>query len=171
MCGNHIPRKGTVWETRGSPPRVREPRITDPNIVRAYRITPACAGTTHVIFPSFVQLQDHPRVCGNHIAISYLVKSNLGSPPRVREPPNICIPTKIIRRITPACAGTTAESSASSTSARDHPRVCGNHAQKMDVPAVGWGSPPRVREPPTFERCSVSFTRITPACAGTTSPG
>ena len=148
VCGNHIPRKGTVWETRGSPPRVREPRITDPNIVRAYRITPACAGTTHVIFPSFVQLQDHPRVCGNHIAISYLVKSNLGSPPRVREPLLNPVPVVQAPGITPACAGTTHRRWMCRLLGGDHPRVCGNHQLLKDALYPLRGSPPRVREPP-----------------------
>ena len=71
MCGNHINGARLLLAKSGSPPRVREPHhhaVSGPDCVG---ITPACAGTTHVIFPSFVQLQDHPRVCGNHYGLIF----------------------------------------------------------------------------------------------------
>ena len=47
--------------------------------------------------------------------------------------------------------------------------MCGNHFGESTWKAVKTGSPPRVREPPRAAAWSTLTTRITPACAGTTS--
>ena len=72
-------------------------------------------------------------------------------------------------RITPACAGTTASGSRAGIRAEDHPRVCGNHPELISTSMSSPGSPPRVREPPTGLFSDVTWGRITPACAGTTT--
>ena len=107
-------------------------------------------------------------MCGNHIAKFGQDSVAAGSPPRVREPPLCAPPHHAMPGITPACAGTTAESSANNTSARDHPRVCGNHTASSASPKVMPGSPPRVREPLIDNATISDGYRITPACAGTT---
>ena len=135
VCGNHRPFQFALPGALGSPPRVREPHRAyhlPPSIMR---ITPACAGTTGREGIQQIQLQDHPRVCGNHSVFTPapdpkilcgllcvrdhprvcgnhkrpVARSTLrsGSPPRVREPHMNLVRNHIIYRITPACAGTT----------------------------------------------------------------
>ena len=72
-------------------------------------------------------------------------------------------------RITPACAGTTAQKIANVWVIEDHPRVCGNHPNLSLPCGIVPGSPPRVREPPAVHQHGFQFLRITPACAGTTA--
>ena len=108
MCGNHDAGVDFRTPEAGSPPRVREPRYDIRGRRSPSRITPACAGTTHVAVVGQLLTKDHPRVCGNHITITYQVLSMPGSPPRVREPLDLNKKTCIRPGITPACAGTTA---------------------------------------------------------------
>ena len=49
---------------------------------------------------------------------------------------------------------------------RDHPRVCGEKAGLPTVPAVGTGSPPRMRGKGGFNGNVFSDLGITPAYAG-----
>ena len=70
-------------------------------------ITPACAGTTKSRNANVRHSKDHPRVCGNHRDVRCFEIADVGSPPRVREPPVGAVVTLFITGITPACAGTT----------------------------------------------------------------
>ena len=108
-------------------------------------------------------------MCGNHSECNHYVYFLRGSPPRVREPPQVAGVWKQWRRITPACAGTTDFAVSSASFPKDHPRVCGNHAIQITTQAHISGSPPRVREPPAIPSRTDSRIRITPACAGTTT--
>ena len=107
VCGNHRPFQFALPGALGSPPRVREPHRAyhlPPSIMR---ITPACAGTTGREGIQQIQLQDHPRVCGNHSSPLRNCVDCPGSPPRVREPQHLEAVPGFELRITPACAGTT----------------------------------------------------------------
>ena len=70
--------------------------------------------------------------------------------------------------ITPACAGTTKLHLYTGSGSWDHPRLCGDHTTGMNPCGQSSGSPPPVRGPPAGALCEIAFTRITPACAGTT---
>ena len=48
------------------------------------RITPACAGKTLKRSAVLKLLQDHPRVCGENVALEWVNDLSTGSPPRVR---------------------------------------------------------------------------------------
>ena len=133
------------------------------------RITPACAGTTSVFLSPRISTWDHPRVCGNHLLIIVAIIAVMGSPPRVREPLEYERRADGRDGITPACAGTTSTCLRPSGNRRDHPRVCGNHPTASCRVMPFAGSPPRVREPLFNVDNMRSETRITPACAGTTS--
>ena len=66
MCGEH--RFGRFGQTKrsGSPPHVRGTPPNSNKIIQVLRITPACAGNTEGSDGDFVQLEDHPRMCGEH---------------------------------------------------------------------------------------------------------
>ena len=168
MCGNHRLNTTRHTRSRGSPPRVREPPADSPPAFAGRGITPACAGTTLVLSGEARDCEDHPRVCGNHRSPSYISNGQLGSPPRVREPPLRPRVNDIDTRITPACAGTTLGRTEVRPTAQDHPRVCGNHGTDQTTVSFKPGSPPRVREPQSIQRRAAGRARITPACAGTT---
>ena len=87
----------------------------------------------------------------------------------MREPRLSCAVCRFVEGITPACAGTTACRHRPRRSPRDHPRVCGNHVFSRSASSSIRGSPPRVREPHVAVAVSEDVSRITPACAGTTS--
>ena len=70
--------------------------------------------------------------------------------------------------ITPAYAGTTKVFKVFGIEVRDHPRLRGNHVDKMEFRGYSEGSPPLTREPQTHKIAAKSHLRITPAYAGTT---
>ena len=89
----------------GSPPRVRGTAIFAFCKHHRYRITPACAGNSFFNCRIMVQIEDHPRVCGEQgfgLARGGYVR---GSPPRVRGTGEIVVQHRPRERITPACAG------------------------------------------------------------------
>ena len=92
----------------------------------------------------------------------------VGSPPRVRGKPPCKAGALEICRITPACAGKTEKSHCADSSAKDHPRVCGENIVQRPVSPKQKGSPPRVRGKPLCVRPCGVLMGITPACAGKT---
>ena len=107
LCGNDFCHNRDRLVVLGSPPLVRERLRIDGALLGSMRITPACAGTTGETVSQAKTKQDHPRLCGNDERGKMAKGADLGSPPLVRE--RLCgnfLPVKI-RRITPACAGTT----------------------------------------------------------------
>ena len=135
-------------------------------VLRAGRITPACAGKRLVQAQHFRLMQDHPRMCGEKGLVSPMIRERLGSPPHVRG--------KVVLRqvagaptgITPACAGKSLSTASIMACCRDHPRVCGEKAYSKVIAGSLWGSPPRMRgKGRNFSSC-VCPDRITPAYAG-----
>ena len=108
LCGDHTTGMNPCGQSSGSPPPVRGPPAGALCEIAFTRITPACAGTTDQWVNFLLQLQDHPRLCGDHLGRVFCDKFNLGSPPPVRGPLNAWRFSGICKRITPACAGTTA---------------------------------------------------------------
>ena len=135
-----------------------------------FRITPAHAGKTRRGGPRHGVYADHPRACGENRVCAKEIFVECGSPPRMRgkplRTPHLC---KSVR-ITPAHAGKTALYCASSMSASDHPRACGENWKRALTLSATSGSPPRMRG----KRKEVSHgrkgIRITPAHAGKTVP-
>ena len=71
-------------------------------------------------------------------------------------------------RITPAGAGKTSDAPSNEAPVRDHPRRCGENADKMAAEEFEAGSPPQVRGK-LRARCRLhDINRITPAGAGKT---
>ena len=92
------------------------------------RITPACAGKTSSSASSPRCNADHPRVCGENVDLVLFLLYTGGSPPRVRGKLTHNVFNELSVRITPACAGKTANIRNGVILHEDHPRVCGeNH--------------------------------------------
>ena len=109
-------------------------------------ITPAYAGKSGALQCKSLPAWDHPRVCGEKLALLIVPPSRLGSPPRMRGKGPSSGSTMQIPRITPAYAGKS------------------NCLQLRITEAMG--SPPRMRG----KVCGQVFvnygTGITPAYAG-----
>ena len=156
--------------TVGSPPRVRGEGGGKSKTPIGHRITPACAGRSNGVPSDRVDLEDHPRVCGEKDARIRTGVFWAGSPPRVRGEVQVMKYMLARQRITPACAGRRATGRRTPISRGDHPRVCGEKFNSSILRAFALGSPPRVRG--EVRRCYYGSRRprITPACAGRSFP-
>src|SRR5690554_2926578 len=108
-------------------------------------------------------------MCGEHISYSFFHLHALGSSPHVRGALADYCPGKPRKRIIPACAGSTIDELMKKNASEDHPRMCGEHLQRSRKYHKGIGSSPHVRGAPFIAAPHVSFGRIIPACAGSTS--
>ena len=107
MCGDHNDVRTESKNGTGSPPHVRGPLKYLQMILILIGITPACAGTTYENKECEIELGDHPRMCGDHMALYFVLPIFKGSPPHVRGPQEEIENMKPDEGITPACAGTT----------------------------------------------------------------
>ena len=92
---------------------------------RFSRITPARAGKTSILEPTWFRLGDHPRSCGKDVEPDRWTWTIRGSPPLVRERPAARAYAAWTSRITPARAGKTPGKTSAAGTSRDHPRSCG----------------------------------------------
>ena len=113
------------WLHWDHPPRVRGKVTDDFAISQRAGITPACAGKRARSSRCRCGSGDHPRVCGEKPMGRTISTRQTGSPPRVRGKVKQYGFVQPIVRITPACAGKSAEPKGVSFFWRDHPRVCG----------------------------------------------
>ena len=125
-------------------------------------------GTRFGAFCSHLWHVDHPRVCGEHIGLTPHVALTRGSSPRVRGTPRVRTRSAWVAGIIPACAGNTEVISLFSNLSRDHPRVCGEHADNSAMTVNSEGSSPRVRGTRFGASAVIKHVGIIPACAGNT---
>ena len=130
----------------GSPPRVRGKAAKQAVLIKAYGITPACAGKRAGCTIARPPSWDHPRVCGEKYLYIRPQVARIGSPPRVR--------------------GKVFINSRQSPCHKDHPRVCGEKTVYDFAYAEKGGSPPRVRGKAGGQSSALNAPGITPACAG-----
>ena len=131
-------------------------------------ITPAGAGKTRKFPAHTVQVEDHPRRCGENLASMRKKLIALGSPPQVRgkQKPNSEI--LFYNRITPAGAGKTISMRDMPSYLRDHPRRCGENISLNADSNENPGSPPQVRGKRFIPNRADIIHGITPAGAGKT---
>ena len=168
--GEHVGAGERHSSQGGSSPRARGTRLRLRRLSRPRGIIPACAGNTASWTSTSTRCWDHPRVRGEHRRFAVETWLDTGSSPRARGTRlcPICFP--MCWRIIPACAGNTRRVTTTRVSARDHPRVRGEHAHVILGNAFLGGSSPRARGTPQVLPEPAGGTGIIPACAGNTAP-
>ncbi len=131
VCGEHYAYDSADITGLGSSPRVRGTRPTCWTPKTIAGIIPACAGNTRAVSRSIAASRDHPRVCGEHRQIQLVEIVHLGSSPRVRGTLHFLVDDSHGFGIIPACAGNTIRSRVMILWRRDHPRVCGEHQERI----------------------------------------
>ena len=169
VCGEKLSTTSTDIHPAGSPPRVRGKVSAGKILLHDGGITPACAGKSLARSCLPGCLRDHPRVCGEKLFQSPLLRLPLGSPPRVRGKVSHVQVLQFWAGITPACAGKSVYSYGAEGVGRDHPRMCGEKQAQMDCIQLSLGSPPRVRGKVLCYPLNNQIAGITPACAGKSS--
>ena len=166
MCGEKFLLSLSAFVILGSPPRVRGKDKTFVVTSSGERITPACAGKSHILCSCKISSKDHPRVCGEKAVWHTLRVESAGSPPRVRGKDKIFCSKNLEKGITPACAGKRHMTGVLSQGTQDHPRVCGEKTRHKPYRRFVSGSPPRVRGKAVYGHRPGGGGGITPACAG-----
>ena len=167
-CGEHMQLLMILISSRGSSPRMRGALIWFTRSSHPTGIIPADAGSTAVIFARLKPKEDHPRGCGEHMALSTASCTNAGSSPRMRGAPMYPLTCHDCARIIPADAGSTHYSSVVFHCDRDHPRGCGEHPEQSVYPVWSGGSSPRMRGALLPFGKPVPLRGIIPADAGST---
>ena len=157
------------WNS-GSPPHARGRQRAGHPRPPSNGITPACAGKTRLWLSPKCSMRDHPRMRGEDEHSSDVFAGSRGSPPHARgrrpDPPL----SGHTARITPACAGKTHKPERVPGLMPDHPRMRGEDPSLMRAESLHLGSPPHARGRRRPQRLCSRGARITPACAGKTSP-
>ena len=145
MCGEKILSINRDNAVLGSPPHVRGKAVLCGFPAGNVGITPACAGKSRMKAPCVLSMQDHPRMCGEKCTVSTFIACGLGSPPHVRGKGHTRHLRTLRHGITPACAGKSAAAQILRHLYWDHPRMCGEKAEKEIHRDRERGSPPHVR--------------------------
>ena len=145
MRGEYGAVRSCSTTTRGSPPHARGIRKARTDRKRRRGITPACAGNTMTLFPTYCELGDHPRMRGEYGNCTLTVNGYEGSPPHARGIQKHRVQPSKKGGITPACAGNTGSVSCSASSFWDHPRMRGEYTSSPFTKIAGTGSPPHAR--------------------------
>ena len=170
MCGEHRNIIACICVSLGSSPHVRGAQKHCRHRRGVPGIIPACAGSTIRFYPECGGNGDHPRMCGEHSLSINHAGTPVGSSPHVRGAPLRKRGAVGIRRIIPACAGSTCWWRCCCPCWWDHPRMCGEHSLTRKRSMTRPGSSPHVRGALVDSEKVDDEAGIIPACAGSTPP-
>ena len=105
LCGEKSMVEAILCFLSGSPPPMRGKDQPAPRQPCLFRITPAYAGKSSKTGLSLLPARDHPRLCGEKLAVSCLPFRGAGSPPPMRGKVHKLNKQNLCYRITPAYAG------------------------------------------------------------------
>ena len=105
LCGEKVCLCHMKKESKGSPPPMRGKGKPLSGAALQVRITPAYAGKSSKTGLSLLPARDHPRLCGEKLAVSCLPFRGAGSPPPMRGKVHKLNKQNLCYRITPAYAG------------------------------------------------------------------
>ena len=168
-CGEHSLGQSTTPTAERSSPRMRGARGADAALAPVGGIIPADVGSTPFLAVMACAFWDHPRGCGEHMALNCAFFSRWGSSPRMRGAPAFLAWSRCHRRIIPADAGSTPAGRWCVSASRDHPRGCGEHTVPVVMTARACGSSPRMRGAQALRYAAAYRSGIIPADAGSTT--
>ena len=166
--GEHSKFPGGFFHLVGSSPHTRGARdgVAAPRAPAG--IIPAYAGSTGTLRLSYIQFRDHPRIRGEHPALTRTACRNLGSSPHTRGAHGRSGSSRIGVRIIPAYAGSTPANVRRYDPGQDHPRIRGEHGVRVRTGARCGGSSPHTRGALGEAAGDLQAGRIIPAYAGST---
>ena len=167
-CGEHTTAANAATDATGSSPRMRGTPSDLRLRLRYGGIIPAHAGNTSTGCRPAADCRDHPRACGEHRRFIRRLHIVEGSSPRMRGTQPIPAGESLLERIIPAHAGNTLWRRTRTSSSGDHPRACGEHAQRYASRRLVGGSSPRMRGTLFHGHHEDKHTGIIPAHAGNT---
>ena len=144
-AGNTVQESAAGSVVPGSSPRMRGTQARGRPSPSTMGIIPAYAGNTRFCPSLSKHSRDHPRVCGEHCRWMRRRSSPRGSSPRMRGTLHGHTIRALQHGIIPAYAGNTRPALQRKSTARDHPRVCGEHPVLKDGMEMRPGSSPRMR--------------------------
>ena len=169
MRGEHPCGISRRTSRRGSSPHARGALYEYKGDKRFKRIIPACAGSTRAEPNQAREVEDHPRMRGEHFWMPLIADCMTGSSPHARGAQvQGRVPVQG-QGIIPACAGSTSLPSRSWSRRRDHPRMRGEHGGRRAQLLPDSGSSPHARGALRRQRQRGSRAGIIPACAGSTA--
>ena len=166
--GEHLNERAARQRRRGSSPHTRGAQAGYPLAAGDARIIPAYAGSTRPSQEFAVEIQDHPRIRGEHTLHPRWVTDLAGSSPHTRGAHAALDVEGLAARIIPAYAGSTVLTSSGGASPRDHPRIRGEHVTMSRYLVAQGGSSPHTRGARRRNRRPDRGCRIIPAYAGST---
>ena len=168
MRGEHDVASGLDGIGTGSSPHARGAPQQALGPADRVGIIPACAGSTKKPRKASSVTRNHPRMRGEHGSFPHRMSSGRGSSPHARgaRAPHH-------RRggrfgIIPACAGSTCRCRTSRRTARDYPRMRGEHSRADFCSDRLSGSSPHARGALSSARVLRHLVGIIPACAEST---
>ena len=163
-------RSGTARDSFSQTPHMRGKDVELFALFVHHGITPACAGKRWIMMKPGWRCRDHPRTCGEKYGSLVCCTAHVGSPPHMRGKGCRYFLATSAARITPAHAGKRLPVFSGYIRSQDHPRTCGEKAQRARGLNLILGSPPHMRGkgPLHLLRCRVKG--ITPAHAGKSRP-
>ncbi len=168
LRGDHFLAVCVLWCLAGSSPPARGPLSWLMGRSARLRLIPACAGTTRSHTGECRREWAHPRLRGDHLNIVAVPFYVCGSSPPARGPPGMPVSVLLSRGLIPACAGTTSTFFPGSPRGPAHPRLRGDHRNKLKPVEFDGGSSPPARGPQAASPSGEWVAGLIPACAGTT---
>ena len=153
---------------QGSSPHTRGAPVRGDDAPQKRGIIPAYAGSTPAGLRPAAAGKDHPRIRGEHEWEASEVAFWPGSSPHTRGAHRSMDGQTRGRRIIPAYAGSTSETTTSESTITDHPRIRGEHLDPRQRASRGPGSSPHTRGAPDRRQAGQPRDGIIPAYAGST---
>ena len=166
VCGEAASISSATFPGWGPSPRVRGSRPAIRPAPWSPGSIPACAGKPLPHVHAQLQVQVHPRVCGEAAWSPCARGSGSGPSPRVRGSQSPRRSMSRGRGSIPACAGKPTTTKSTSGNERVHPRVCGEAKAPQSVVPGKTGPSPRVRGSLVATLPAFALLGSIPACAG-----
>ena len=166
--GEHGERLGDLGQLAGSSPHPRGALRQQHRRPPPGRLIPASAGSTVVGHSVRCGTWAHPRIRGEHVYLSVTSRMAPGSSPHPRGARRHDRRVLRRRRLIPASAGSTAPISPRPGCGRAHPRIRGEHPQRLGLLRIVPGSSPHPRGALQQRPISSHSGRLIPASAGST---